>query len=104
MGSLALLSTCDFKTLHVRRADGSRSIDQLYASFCHDAVPSSNDLSRYGALFDYALDNNFGIWVIDYVEEVRRLQHHIWATECIPSLLTMHPTSTGVWRPLADLP
>ena len=66
-------ASCNLKKLHTKRDDGSRVIDALYTDCFKTGLVSkgaTDDRSRYAAVFDFALDNHFGCWIIDYVEEV----------------------------------
>lgn len=70
---LQLLASQPLKELHHRRSDGTRQIDELYAACSSSgliASPANDVRSRYECVFDVALSASFGVWLIDYVEEV----------------------------------
>ena len=74
-------ASCNLKSLHTKRDDGSRVIDALYAACLNTGLLSkgaTDDSSRYAAVFDFAIDNHFGCWIIDYVEEAS-LSAPLWA-------------------------
>ena len=88
--ALTALAAANPRELHRRRADGVRLIDGLHeqcraAGLCPapaqalqwsvsplapPSSPPSQEEERYFAVFDAALANRLGVWVIDYVELV----------------------------------
>lgn len=78
--ALHVLASCNLKELHLKRADGSRILDSLHAT-CRAAgliatgTPDGSPRDRYLAVFDAALCNDLGCWVLDYVEVVCADRH-----------------------------
>ena len=74
MAALQQLAACNFKELHRKRSDGMRVVDAIYEACRVSSIfsaPAASDLmDRYFAIFDYAMNASFGVWIIDFVMEV----------------------------------
>lgn len=83
--ALELLVQASPRELHHKQADGTRVVDRLYEACCtsglvppQPAAASSTKGAvehRYCAIFDAALNNGLGCWLIDYVELVVADKH-----------------------------
>ncbi|GIL89720.1 hypothetical protein Vretifemale_17493 [Volvox reticuliferus] len=72
---LDVLGSCNLKELHLKRADGNRTMDFLHKTcivkkLIPSNAPAGNSYQCYVAVFDAALNGGLGLWILDYVEVV----------------------------------